>query len=430
VSESSSPAARSKAPSKPKKPYAEFPLTPHASGKWMKKIRGTIHYFGTWARRVDGRLQRVEGDGWKDALAEYKKVADDLHAGRTPRVRDDGALKVAALCNHFLTAKQRKVEAAELTSRAFAEYKEVTDLCVRAFGANRLVDDLAADDFAALRALMAARWGPVRLANSVTRTKSVFKYGYEAGLMDRPVRYGPEFVKPDKAALRRHRAKRPTRMFEADEVRALIDGALVVGATGPELIRADTALRAMTLLGVNCGFGNTDCAELTFTSTDLEGGWIDFPRPKTGISRRCPLWPETVAAIRAAIDARPKPSRYADCGRVFLTGRGSAFIVITTTKEDREGGRFITRSSRKDQVLQRFGKLRRMLGIRREGVGFYSLRHVFETIGGEAKDQVAVDCIMGHADNSMAANYRHRVSDARLCAVVEHVRSWLWPSER
>ncbi len=75
---------------KPTKPYAEFPLTPHASGKWMKKIRGTIFYFGAWATRVDGKLVRVAGDGWEAALEEYKAVADDLHAGRTPRVTADG----------------------------------------------------------------------------------------------------------------------------------------------------------------------------------------------------------------------------------------------------------------------------------------------------------------------------------------------------
>src|SRR5208337_3493488 len=83
---------------RPKKPYPDFPLTPHASGTWQKKIRGKIHYFGRWAHRVNGKLERIEGDGWKEALEEYKAVADDLHSGRTPRVQSDG-LTVADLCN-------------------------------------------------------------------------------------------------------------------------------------------------------------------------------------------------------------------------------------------------------------------------------------------------------------------------------------------
>lgn len=35
----------------PEQTYADFPLTPHVSGKWMKEIRGQIHRFGAWAKR-------------------------------------------------------------------------------------------------------------------------------------------------------------------------------------------------------------------------------------------------------------------------------------------------------------------------------------------------------------------------------------------
>lgn len=63
------------------------------------------------------------------------------------------------------------------------------------------------------------------------------------------------------------------------------------------------------------------------------------------------------------------------------------------------------------------------------GRGFYALRHTFETIGGESRDQVAVNAIMGHVDSSMAGVYRERISDERLQSVVETVRQWLWPDE-
>src|SRR5262245_38386354 len=118
------------------------------------------------------------------------------------------------------------------------------------------------------------RWrsdgGPVRLGNAITRVKTVFKYGLDNELLERSPRYGSEFRKPDKAVLRRHRAKAGEKMLEADQLRQLIDA-------------ADGQLRAMILLGMNAGFGNGDCATLPLSALDLEGSWVDYPRPTTGI---------------------------------------------------------------------------------------------------------------------------------------------------
>jgi integrase len=399
MSQSTRKSRSRKAADRPKKPYPDFPLSPHASGAWQKKIRGKVRYFGRWAKRVNGKLVRVEGDGWEQALEEYKAQADDLHAGRTPRVKADG-LTVADLCNRFLTAKLRKQTAGEIGPRMFQEYKEVNDLIVAAFGKTRLVDDLTADDFEGLRARMAERWGPVRLGNAITRVRSVFKYALDNGLLERPVRFGGEFRKPDKAVLRRHRAANGGRMLEAAELRRLLDA-------------APLPLRAMVLLGVNAGFGNHDVASLPTFALDLDAGWVDFPRPKTGIGRRCPLWPETVAALRAALAERPAAKRPTDADLVFLQRSGRRW-VRTTEK------------SRTDNVSVHFCDLLKQCGLYRDGLGFYSLRHVFRTVADAARDPVAIDLIMGHTDPSMGGQYRERIEDGRLKAVTEYVRQWLF----
>jgi hypothetical protein len=49
---------------------------------------------------------------------------------------------------------------------------------------------------------------------------------------------------------------------------------------------------------------------------------IDFPRPKIGVARRCPLWPETVAAAKESLAERPAPRREANEGLVFFKKYG------------------------------------------------------------------------------------------------------------
>ena len=380
---------------RPPKPYPDFPLTPHPAGYWCKSIRGKLRYFGPWGKRFKGKMQRVEGDGWRDALAEYERTRDALYKGQTPRPKADG-LTLGDLANHYLTSKHRLVETGELAPRTFRDYKGVCDRLIGFFGTGRTVLDLASDDFESLRASIGKRWGPVRIGNEIQQIRMVFKYAYDAALVDQPIRYGPTFKRPSKRVLRLHRNGSGPKMFEADEIHQI-------------LAAAPIQLKAMILLGVNCGYGNCDCGTLPLAALNLETGWVDFPRPKTGIHRRCPLWPETVQAIKAVLATRQEPKRTNDRDVVFVTKRRDRWAKDSA-----------------NPISAEFRKLVKTVGLYKKGRSFYALRHTFETVGGEAKDQVAVDAIMGHVDSSMAGLYRERISDERLLAVTAHVRQWLF----
>ena len=366
------------------KPYDGFPLSYHPpSGRLYKVIRQRRHYFGYAA-------------DWQSALEKYQRERDDLHSGRTPRAVTNG-LTVRDLVNHFLTAKRHQLDTAEITARTFADYHSTCGRIVGVFGKQRLVDDLAADDFQKLRESIAKTNGPVSLGNEVQRVRVVFKYAYDASLIDKPIRYGPTFKRPSSKVLWKARQEKGQRMFEAADIRRMVENAGI-------------QLRAMILLGINCGFGNHDVGTLPKIALDLDGGWVDFPRPKTAVDRRCPLWPETVAALREAIAQRPTPKDEANNGMVFLTKYGHQWST----------------DSKSNPISAECRKLLKSLDLYRPGLGFYALRHTFETVGGGAKDQVATSAIMGHADRSVGAVYRERIEDDRLRAVVNHVRQWLF----
>jgi integrase len=373
---------------KPAKPSPDFPLFPHAAGVWAKKIRGRLHYFGPWD----------DPDG---ALAKYNEQKDDLHAGREPRP-SAGDLTVKEAVNDFLNAKKDLVAAGELTQRTLDDYEEVCVLLAKHVGKGRAVADLRPGDFAAFRTKLAKRWGPHRLAKTVQIVRCLFKHAYDSGSILAPVRFGPGFARPTKKVLRLHRAKQPPKLFTAEELRKLL------AAAGPQL-------KAMMLLGINCGFGNADVGLLPLTALDLDGGWVNYPRPKTGVGRRCPLWPETVRAIREALAGRPRPKKAEHAGLVFLTYKG---------------GCWHTGKGSDNPLSHEVWKLLKGLGINgRKGLNFYALRHTFRTLADEVRDQPSADYIMGHEPQTMAVVYREKISDNRLQAVTDHIRAWLFPRQ-
>jgi integrase len=370
--------------SKPAKPRPDFPLFAHAAGVWAKKIRGKLHYFGPWD----------DPDG---ALKKYDEQKDALHSGRTPRP-DPNALIVKDVANLYLNAKQQAVEAGELSPRTWTDYRAIMDMMVEGLGKHKAVLGIDPQDFTALKNKLAKRNGLARMSTVVQVIRCAFRYAYESGLNDHPIRFGPAFKRTSKKTLRLHRAKQGAKLFTAEEIRGMLDA-------------ASTQIHAMILLGINCGFGNADCGSLPLSAVDLDRGILDYPRPKTGVPRRCSLWPETVLAIRDTLAERPQPKNETDARHVFITKYG-----LSWGKTHNAG-----------PLTQMFGRLLRSLGINgRKGLGFYTLRHTFRTVADESKDQPATDYVMGHEVPHMSSVYRETISDDRLRAVAEHVRKWLF----
>ena len=384
-----------------KKPHKDFPLTVRADGRWCKRIGGVLHYFGQIREDPLGQV----------AMEKLQREWPSLGKGEPTPALPAPAFTVSNCCDAFLTDKMVKVRNKELTHRTLADYCRMVDKLISFFGGRRKVAELTPEDFASFREHLANNLRPISLKKAVGLIRSVFRYASDNRLIQQPVMFGSSFNPPSPSVIRRDRHRHGPKLFTAKETRLIIKN-----------LKTDPQMRAMVLLGLNCAFGNTDCANLTRQALDLVNGWVTFPRPKTGVQRRIPLWEETITAIRAAVECRPKPANPEDKELIFLTPNGLKWVRDNTVTEGDT-----TRVVAINAVSDKFRKLLKKLHLNDEGngKGFYTLRHIFETIGGEAIDQVAVNAIMGHVDGSMAGHYRERISDARLREITDHVLVWI-----
>ena len=433
---------------KPGKPHKDFPLCSSSSGCWQRKINGKIYYFGPWCKVINGKKTRLKEDGWQKALVIHDGQYDDLKAGREPYEFSDEEIEeflefsedkssseyrrfydycksfdcepnilryldfegkpvasedltVADICNAFLTAKKHLLDTGEIVACTFNEYKSVCDRLIRVFGKRQKVKTLFSSDFLALRKDIASTRGAVSLGNEIQRVKSVFKFGYEEGLLEIMPKFGQSFKKPSMKVMRKNRAENGKKLFSAKEILLLHD-------------TAGLKMKAMILLGINAALGNTDIGRLNKSHIDFDSNFLDFPRPKTGIERRCPLWPETIAALKTVLQNRPTPKNPDDDNLIFLTDFGNRWVP----------------EARTSTVGKEFAKIVNKLNLSQPGRGFYSLRHTHRTVSDGSKDFPSCNLIMGHADSSIASVYREQIADERLQAVAEHVRNWLFGAEK
>ncbi len=370
---------------KPKKSYAEFPLTAHANRQWCKKIRGKVHFFGVWA----------DPDA---ALQKYLDERDDLQAGRIPRRLSATTLTVGDMVNLWLKRCDDLRVAGERKSVTLNEDIRIGRQIVEHFGRNTDPEQLRPTDFAAFRLAVATKYSPTRLSKRVIVCRRIFKWAFESEHLERMPRFGPDFSVASNKARRIERATKGKKLLSVEDVRALLPV-------------ADHKWRALLLLAINGGLGNSDVSRLELDQ--VGGEWLDCPRGKTGIGRKIPLWPETQTAIARHMEERRNPKPGVE-SLAFLSDHGGSMLAVSA------------KGARGDLIGSGFKRLAIAAGIHKSGMGFYWLRHTFQTVADGTKDPVAVSAIMGHVDGSMAGQYREGIEDARLRAVTDHVHLWLF----
>jgi integrase len=349
---------------RPEKPYPKFPLFPHQNGQWAKKIGGKLRYFGPWA-------------DWEAALEKYHAEKDGPH----DRLKD---------CKtKYLAAMERLQQAGEITHRHYKSVEWTLDRFAKIIGPTRILAKLGSEDYGLWRADLSKTNGPVSLGNHIRCVRAFLNWCKREKIISE-LPPGDSLKKPSRSVLRRARATQPAKFFLSEEIRKL-------------LTHSSPQMKAMILLGLNAGLANNDIALLQ--THHIEGQWLVYPRPKTGIERRVPLWPETCKALTAVI--RPGDEV------AFRTKRGNPWTSKGVMGVD-------------SPISPKFTKLCRDIDIYKPRRGFAALRHTCQTIGEESGDHAAIESILGHLPNAndMSGIYRERMTDERLQRVVDYIRAW------
>lgn len=255
---------------KPPKPHKDYPLTPHSSGKWCKKIRGKIHYFGSW-------------DDPEGALKEYLEKKDYLLLGKEPPKADGHTL--FEVLDRFMQSRNKDLATGEIANRTWKDYRDNCNLILRIYDPDAIVEQLGPTELQDLRAKLFDGVNPTTAGNRIRMAKTAIKYIETISPKFR-MDFGKWFRQPSAKIKRKSRIEGGRKLHSALEIRTAVE-------------RASPAMKAMLLLGINCAFGNSDCGRLLWEHLDLDGGWHNYHREKTYIERRAKLWPETVDALHA-----------------------------------------------------------------------------------------------------------------------------------
>jgi len=356
----------------------KFPLTLHPTGQYCKKIRGKIYYFGSDRRQ---------------ALQNYLDQATFLHGYDSSLQKSaDSNMTLKQLCDMYLKYQHTKLQANNLSARHYNDQIGGLNKLMDFLGQNCKIKDISTLSLQNYKRNLQKHYGSVsRLNLHISIMKAIFHWARKNDIL-RNI--------PNIDAVSRGKVIHQDRFtFDSAQIHRL-------------LVFSDIKMKAMIWLGLNCGFGCTDCAYLKWTDLDLVNGRVKLPRRKTGICRDLPLWPETVKALQKI----PRTGNL-----VFYNSRGNPYMQ-TILKTDIDGNEkyIIT-----NMITTTFSRLIKKTGLNvPKGTGFYSLRRTSATIAARSGDPFAVQRLLGHADLTMATRYVQDVS-SQTDKVIENSRMYI-----
>ncbi|MHC4555022.1 MAG: tyrosine-type recombinase/integrase [Planctomycetota bacterium] len=262
----------------------KFPLTRHSTGQYCKKIRGKMYYFGS---------------DKKEALQRHIDQAAYLHgSNHNPQRPVDDSMTLKQLCGMFLKYQFTKVKANAITAQHCNDQIGSLNKLIAFLGQRRRINDISTLDLQNYKRKLQKQYtkSAHRMNLHISNLKTLFHWSKKNDILTHT---------PNIDAVSRSKiANKQRRIFTHEEIRKL-------------LAVSDTQTKAMIWLGLNCGFGCTDCSDLQWKNLDLISGRVVFPRGKTGVPRDLPLWSETVEAL-GAVTKKGK--------LVFYTARGNPFV--------------------------------------------------------------------------------------------------------
>ena len=356
----------------------KFPLTLHRTGQYCKKIKGKIYYFGSDKQQ---------------ALQRYLDQATYLHGCQSPTpIGGKGNMALKELCDLYLNYQYSKVMSGSLTPKHYNDQISSLGKLVSFLGQGREIDTISTLDLQNYkRKLQNTFCSAHRLNLHLSIMKAMFHWARKNDIAE---------TIPNIDAISRSKVIHQKKFtFTSQQIKKLV-------------LFADVQMRAMIWLGLNCGFGCTDCGQLKWKDLDIDGKRVNLPRNKTGVSRNLPLWPETVQALNEVPRSGPL---------VFYSTQGHPWIgTLTKMKED--GTHKYTPVNR---ITSKFSTLMKKLRIQApKGTGFYSLRRTAATIAARSGDPFAVQRLLGHVDLTMATRYVQDVS-AQTDRVIENSRMYV-----